>query len=78
MHWQVDIPAVSAQVNALKPPQGGPPDPVTKLWPRHLSKEVQQRQEGLSAAQTSHAGSSSRKESLRRRFPEYFSLYGYE
>jgi hypothetical protein len=71
---QVDISRVSKQVDALKPPVAGPPDPVTKLWPRHISKEVRQRQEGMSTE--SHKGSD--HDSLKKKFPEYFEVYGYE
>ena len=64
------------RINALKPPHGGPPDPVTKLWPRHLSKEVIAQQQGSSEQQSSTSLREGRH-SLKERFPEYFTCYGY-
>jgi hypothetical protein len=71
---QVDIESVAGRVEALKPPAAGPPDPVTKLWPKHMSQAVQQKQEGLPAGVTP-AG---RSGNLKDRFPAYFKVYGYE
>ena len=77
---QVDISRAMERVNALKPPRSGPPDPVTKLWPRHISKETQQEQQkGLeqqrqSPAPSQRAGS----KGLKERFPDYFQVYGYD
>ena len=71
---QVDIDRVAGSVDALKPPAAGPPDPVTKLWPRHMSQAVQQKQEGLSAGMKPGG----RSGDLRDRFPAYFEEYGYE
>ncbi|CAL5218872.1 g606 [Coccomyxa viridis] len=64
-------------INALKPPSSGPPDPVTKLWPRHLSKEVTAQQQGGSV-QPSSASLREGRRSLKERFPEYFACYGYD
>lgn len=71
---QVDIKSVAARVDALKAPAGGPPDAVTKLWPRHMSQAVQQKQGGT-ASTRSEAG---RGAELKERFPAYFQAYGYE
>ena len=37
---QVDLDAVLADLQSLKAPDRGPPDPVSKLWPRHISSVV--------------------------------------
>ena len=63
-----------ARLQALRPPARGPPDPVTKLWPRHLSEETLQRQAGGGPAADARAG---RSTDLKARYPEYFALYGY-
>ena len=65
------------RINALKPPSSGPPDPVTKLWPRHLSKEVMAQQQGGGVQQSSTSSREGRR-SLKERFPEYFACYGYD
>ena len=65
------------RINALKPPAGGPPDPVTKLWPRHLSKEVMAQQQGRDLQQSGGSNSEGHR-SLKERFPEYFKVYGYD
>ena len=62
-------------INALKPPSGGPPDPVTKLWSRHLSKEVVAIQQQSSEQQSSSVREG--RHSLKEGFPEYFKGYGY-
>ena len=65
------------RINALKPPAGGPPDPVTKSWPRHLSKEVMAQQQGRDPQQSGGSDCEGRC-SLKERFPEYFRVYGYD
>ena len=75
---QVDISRAVERVSALKPPRSGPPDPVTKLWPRHISKETQHQQQleqqGQAPAPSQQAGG----KGLKERFPEYFQVYGYD
>ncbi len=73
---QVDTERVAGRVDALKAPAAGPPDPVTKLWPRHMSQAVQQQQKGLSATGT--AEPAGRSGNLKDRFPAYFEAYGYK
>lgn len=70
---QVDIKSVAERVDALKAPDGGPPDPVTKLWPRHMSQAVQQKQEGMASSKIGAV----RGGDLKERFPAYFKMYGY-
>ncbi|CAL8469999.1 g9541 [Coccomyxa elongata] len=70
---KVDIKSVAERVDALKAPAGGPPDPVTKLWPRHMSQAVQQKQEGMASSKIGAVGDSD----LKERFPAYFDMYGY-
>ncbi|KAK9819165.1 hypothetical protein WJX81_000617 [Elliptochloris bilobata] len=71
---KVDTAAVLARLQALRAPARGPPDPVNKLWPRHLSAATLQRQAGGGpVAQAPASGAD-----LKARFPEYFSLYGYD
>ena len=43
------------RINALKPPSGRPPNPVTKLWPRHLSRALA-RSKGVAVSLTGAAG----------------------
>lgn len=77
LHLQSGWDVLVERINALKPPSGGPPNPVTKLWPRHLSKDVLAQQQGAGQEQ----GSSSltdRSSRLQDRFPEYFTMYGYK
>ena len=69
--------ALVERINALKPPSGGPPNPVTKLWPRHLSKEVLAQQQGAGQQQRD-SSLSDRSSRLKEGFPEYFTMYGYE
>ena len=78
---QVNMDAVYQRLQSLKPPASGPPDPVSKLWARHLSTEVLALQAGSgsplpagSVRPDQHSGS----DLLRRRFPEYYEQYGYE
>lgn len=56
-------------VDGLKAPAKGPPDSVTKLWPKHMSQAVQQKQQSLPIGRT---------EDLKARFPKYFELYNYQ
>ncbi|KAK9813795.1 hypothetical protein WJX73_010153 [Symbiochloris irregularis] len=72
---QVDIAEVHQQLNALKPPDSGPPDPVTKLWARHLSPQVLAQLAGSGSAQ--HQTRPPSNEQLRARFPVYYQQYGY-
>ncbi len=74
---QSDWGVVVERINALKPPAGGPPDPVTKLWPRHLSKEVMAEQQGRHPHHSRGSNSKGHR-SLKERFSEYFRLYGYD
>jgi len=81
----VDTAAVLARLQALRAPErGGPPDPVTKLWPRHLGAEALRRQVGGAPAAERGAGSAGAGcgagsgAVLKARFPDYFALYGYE
>ena len=78
MPAQVDVEAVQQRLVALKPPTSGPPDPVTKLWGRHLSHEVLAQQAGGGKPALAPAGDPQPGDDrLRRRFPEYFQQYGY-
>lgn len=70
---QVDIKSVAERVDALESPAGGPPDPVTKLWPRHMSQAVQQKQDGMASSKSGEG----RGRDLKDRFPPYFEVYGY-
>lgn len=63
-----------ARLQALRPPDRGPPDPISKLWPRHLSAAALQRQAGGGPAAAAPSG---RSGDLKSRFPEFFALYGY-
>ena len=63
-----DLDAVLSELQALKPPSRGPPDPYSKLWPSHISAAV-------AAGQQDNPGPSD--EQLLRQFPEYFQQYGY-
>ncbi|KAK9862751.1 hypothetical protein WJX84_000236 [Apatococcus fuscideae] len=79
---QVDIQLVQSAIDALKPPASGPPDPVTKLWPQHMSPEVSRQLaagSGLAPAENPGSSSSSKQAArLRARFPTFFKQYGYE
>ena len=76
---QVDISRAVQRVNALKPPSSGPPDPVTKLWPRHMSKDSQQQQQQQQLVkQRKSPSQSAGGKGLKERFPEYFQVYGYD
>ena len=75
---QVDAAAVLARLQALQPPARGPPDPVTKLWPRHLSADALRRQAGGGPVAETLGAGGGRSADLKARFPEYFALYGYE
>lgn len=37
---QVDLAAVEAEMASLTAPKGCSPDPVTKLWPQHMSPSM--------------------------------------
>ena len=82
---QVNIVDVNQELQSLKPANRGAPDPVSKLWPGHYSATVQrQHAEGctpLSEAELSISKDPGRKsdisEQLEKRFPEYYSQYGY-
>ena len=71
----MDTAAVLARLQALRPPAAGPPDPVTKLWPRHLSAATLQRRAGGGPAGEAPPGQGT---DLKARYPEYFALYGYD
>ena len=87
---QVDLQAVNRELQGLKPPAGGAPDPVTKLWPRHLSQQAQQGQHARSTnPHLQHAREQEHsfkgygnhvecEDDLLRRFPDYFKQYGYQ
>lgn len=75
MYVQVDVHAVHCKLQALKPPASGPPDPVSKLWARHLSPEVLAKQAGSGAPLDTSLTASDAQ--LRRRFPEYYRQYNY-
>ena len=78
MHAQVDLQAVDQRLQQLKPPASGPPDPVSKLWARHLSQEVLARQAGSGGPTQGRSGSlAPGSHQLRGRFPDYFQQYGY-
>lgn len=72
---QVDLAEVFQQLNALKPPDSGPPDPVTKLWARHLSPQVLAELAGSGSVQ--QQGKALSADQLRARFPAYYQQYGY-
>ena len=77
LHLQSGWDVLVERINALKPPSGGPPNPVTKLWPRHLSKDVLAQQQGAGQEQRS-SSLTDRSSRLQDRFPEYFTMYGYK
>ena len=64
-----------ARLQALRPPAGAPPDPITKLWPRHLSAATLQLQAGGGPAAEAPPGQSV---DLKARYPDYFALYSYD
>ena len=80
------IAAVNTELQSLRPAQRGAPDPVSKLWPGHYSAKVQrQQEEGCTPLpepdQTSNrstAGEHSQALELKKRFPEFYSQYGYD
>ena len=74
---QVDIAEVQGHLQALKAPQSGPPDPVSKLWARHLSADMLARQAGAGSPLEASGGSSASGGQLQQRFPYYFQQYGY-
>ena len=71
---QADIEEVHRRLKALKPPDSGPPDAVSKLWASHLSPQVLAQLAGNGSAQQ---GRSVSADQLRARFPEYHQQYGY-
>ena len=83
---QVNVANVNKELQSLKPANRGAPDPVSKLWPNHYSATVQRKHEAgctpLSEAEqgvsTAGASKQSGNENLKRRFPEYYSQYGYD
>lgn len=83
---QVNIADVNKELQSLKPANRGAPDPVSKLWPNHYSATVQRKHEEgcapLSEAERGVGKASTSKQSgnedLKRRFPEYYSQYGYD
>lgn len=86
LYMQVNIAEVNEELQSLKPANTGAPDPVSKLWPNHYSAAVQKRnEEGCTplseAEQGAGKGSASKttdSEALKKRFPQYYSQYGYE
>lgn len=79
-HQQVDLAKVQAAIEALKPPDSGPPNPVTKLWPQHMSPEVSRQLaagSGLAPAQRP-VDSKIQATCLKTRFPVFFEQYGYD
>ena len=83
---QVHVADVNKELQSLKPANRGGPDPVSKLWPNHYSATVQRKHEAgcmpLSEAEqgisTAGASKHSGNVNLKRRFPEYYSHYGYD
>ncbi|DBA90281.1 TPA: hypothetical protein ACH3X1_003571 [Trebouxia sp. C0004] len=83
---KVNIADVNKELQSLKPANRGGPDPVSKLWPNHYSAAVQKKhEEGCTPLPESEQGVSkasaskqSGSENLKKRFPEYYSQYGYD
>lgn len=81
---QVNITEVNQELQSLKPANRGAPDPVSKLWPNHYSATVERKHEEgctpISAEQSAsnvRASKQNDSDKLKRRFPEYYSQYGY-
>ena len=83
---QVNVADVNKELQSLKPAKTGAPDPVSKLWPNHCSATVQRKhEEGCTPLSEFEQGVSkdsvskqSGSENLKRRFPEFYSQYGYD
>lgn len=78
-HEQVHLKRVQAAIDSLQPPDSGPPDPISKLWPQHMSAEVSRQLAAASGLEPAQPAGSSTKQAarLRSRFPSFFEQYGY-
>ncbi|KAK9868184.1 hypothetical protein WJX84_006116 [Apatococcus fuscideae] len=76
---QVDLGRVQSKLDGLQAPASGPPDPVSKLWPQHMSPEVSQQLAARSGLVPAPAGAASSQQAgrLQHRFPTFFEQYGY-